>query len=448
MLKRVLISVLLTVFTICTLSPHLFGSRVYTIVPRLNVRQKPSTASPIIHRLRHGRWVDVLAWKGDWLLIKLPDGRHGHVSATLVTDSWVKILKDERRLMVMKDKTSVQNYPAAFGFNPRDDKIKLGDGCTPEGRFYICEVKRKPQPPGTYGPVSLRISYPNIEDARRGLKDRIITKSQYHAIVRAVHKGQMPPQNTTLGGSIKIHGGDPGAGQGDWTLGCIAMNNKDLLEVFDSIPRTLTLVEIYRNKKQAVNYNNRSYVAKKILEESAKMIAGGCLYTGKATKIIPLSFPMGDFDRKMGVCTDVVIRALRKVKIDLQALLYEDILLHPQKYPGISRPNPNIDHRRTRNLKRFFDRHAEVLTIEPPAKKPGQWQPGDIVLMDTGIENGTIYDHIGIVSKRKTAAGVPLVINLWTIGWKLNEMELLNGSYPKIVGHYRLLHPFYYSALE
>ncbi len=68
--------------------------------------------------------------------------------------------------------------------------------------------------------------------------------------------------------------------------------------------------------------------------------------------------------------------------------------------------------------------------------------------MDTGVNNGTIYDHIGIVSYHKNQKGIPLVINLWTIGDKLNEMELLNGDYPKIVGHYRLLNPLYYDSYK
>ena len=72
--------------------------------------------------------------------------------------------------------------------------------------------------------------------------------------------------------------------------------------------------------------------------------------------------------------------------------------------------------------------------------------PGDVVLMDTGIPNGTVYDHIGIVSGG-TVRGRPAVINLWTVGWQINEMDLLNGDYPGIVGHYRLTHPFDYGTV-
>ena len=446
-MKSQLIKGLLFVLLVLVISRAAWSDRVYSIVPLLNVREKPATNSKIIEHLRHGRWVDVISKGDEWLKIKMPNGKNGYVFTKLVTDIRIKILKDERRLLLMKGNKVQQQYPAALGFNPRDDKIKQGDGCTPEGRFYICQIIEKPKPAATFGSVSLRISYPNIEDARRGLKDKLITKTQYLAIVKAIYHGRMPPQNTPLGSSIKIHGGDPGVSH-DWTLGCVAMKNPDIKQLFSRIPKTLVMVDIYRNRQQEQKYNGNGYVNRRILEESQKLIKQGCSYTRKATAIIPISYPLGDFDKSIGVCTDVAIRALRGPGIDLQALLYEDIILHPRRYPNISKPNPNIDHRRTRNLKRFFDFHAEVLTLEPPAKKPKEWLPGDIVIMDTGIPNGTIYDHIGIVSSKKTRGGIPLVINLWTIGCQLNEMELLNGDYPKIVGHYRLLHPFFYDALE
>jgi uncharacterized protein YijF (DUF1287 family) len=446
-MKSQLIKCLLFILLISVISRVAWSDRVYSIVPFLNVREKPSNNSKIIEHLRYGRWVDVINKGDEWMKIKMPNGKNGYVFTKLVTDIRIRILKDERRLLLMKGDRVQQQYPAALGFNPRDDKIKQGDGCTPEGRFYICQIIEKPKTASTYGPVSLRISYPNIEDARRGLKDKLIKKTQYLEIVKAIHHGRMPLQNTPLGGSIKIHGGDPGVSY-DWTLGCVAMKNSDIKQLFSRIPKTLVMVDIYRNRQQEQKYNGNGYVNRRTLEESQKLIKQGCSYTRKATAIIPISYPLGDFDKSIGVCTDVAIRALRGLGIDLQALLYEDIILHPRRYPNISKPNPNIDHRRTRNLKRFFDFHAEVLTIEPPAKKPKEWLPGDIVIMDTGIPNGTIYDHIGIVSSRKSREGIPLVINLWTIGCQLNEMELLNGDYPKIVGHYRLLHPFFYDALK
>ncbi|UCH97943.1 MAG: SH3 domain-containing protein, partial [Candidatus Aminicenantes bacterium] len=166
-MKNGFVKSLLSLLLMLALSQPVWGERVYSIVPWLNVRKLPSTQSKIIHRLRHGRWVDVLEKNSEWLHIQMANGKKGYVYSKLTTDYRLKVLKDERKLILLKGDTRVSEYPIALGFNPRDDKIKLGDGCTPEGRFYICQIINNPEPSETYGPVSLRISYPTIEDARR-----------------------------------------------------------------------------------------------------------------------------------------------------------------------------------------------------------------------------------------------------------------------------------------
>jgi uncharacterized protein YijF (DUF1287 family) len=65
-----------------------------------------------------------------------------------------------------------------------------------------------------------------------------------------------------------------------------------------------------------------------------------------------LDFPNGDVPIDTGVCADVVVRALRRVGIDLQAALNRDMRAHFAAYPanwGLSRPDRNIDHRRVRS---------------------------------------------------------------------------------------------------
>lgn len=80
--------------------------------------------------------------------------------------------------------------------------------------------------------LSLGVSYPNVEDAQRGLRDGLITKAQYDAIVDAQRRKAAPPQYTKLGGLIYIH--EHGAGS-DWTLGCVALENEHMKELFDSV---------------------------------------------------------------------------------------------------------------------------------------------------------------------------------------------------------------------
>ena len=77
------------------------------------------------------------------------------------------------------------------------------------------------------------MSYPNIEAARRGLKDKIITTEEHDAIVKAITEKKMPPQKTALGGEIYIHGGGI---ESDWTDGCVALQNEEIREIYEMIP--------------------------------------------------------------------------------------------------------------------------------------------------------------------------------------------------------------------
>jgi uncharacterized protein YijF (DUF1287 family) len=108
---------------------------------------------------------------------------------------------------------------------------------------------------------------------------------------------------------------------------------------------------------------------------------------------VRIKYPMGDVDPGTGVCTDVVIRAYRGLGIDLQQEVHEDMKANFNKYPkawGMTKPDPNIDHRRVPNLMTFFSRKGKSLPI---TDDPADYKPGDIVCWDLG---GGLY-HIGIV---------------------------------------------------
>jgi uncharacterized protein len=107
-----------------------------------------------------------------------------------------------------------------------------------------------------------------------------------------------------------------------------------------------------------------------------------------------IPYPNGDVPAQKGVCTDVVIRAYRKMGIDLQRVVHEDMKLNFQLYPkmwGLKHPDPNIDHRRVPNLMTFFGRKGTVLSVSSSANA---YLPGDIVCWNLG---GSIT-HIGLVS--------------------------------------------------
>ena len=144
-----------------------------------------------------------------------------------------------------------------------------------------------------------------------------------------------------------------------------------------------------------------------------------------------LAFPGGDVPRDRGVCTDVVIRALRDGwGVDLQLAVNRDMKADFAAYPalwGLDHPDRNIDHRRVPNLATLFARiGAEV----PLDEGPTPYLPGDIV---TWKLPGNL-DHIGIVSDRLSADGTPLILH--NIGHGAQEEDIL-FAYP-MTGHYRI----------
>ncbi|HXH68904.1 MAG TPA: L,D-transpeptidase family protein [Pyrinomonadaceae bacterium] len=140
----------------------------------------------------------------------------------------IVVKKSQRKLKLFDGDKLIKTYKIALGFAPVGDKEKQGDGKTPEGDFYVFTQNDRSK---FY--LSLGVSYPNIEDAERGLKAKLVTKAEHDEIVQAVKNKKMPLQNTKLGGEIYIHGS--GASE-DWTWGCIALENEEIKEIFDVIP--------------------------------------------------------------------------------------------------------------------------------------------------------------------------------------------------------------------
>lgn len=142
-----------------------------------------------------------------------------------------------------------------------------------------------------------------------------------------------------------------------------------------------------------------------------------------------IAYPKGDVPVGKGVCTDVIIRAYRKMNIDLQKGVHEDMKLNFNKYPnhwGLTRTDRNIDHRRVPNLMVFFSRFGTVKSL---SKKAEDYLPGDIVCWNLG--GGTT--HIGIVVNRKSADGKRNLI-VHNIGAGQVVADCLFDY--RIIGHY------------
>lgn len=143
--------------------------------------------------------------------------------------------KSDHTLTVMLDGQPVKTYHAEFGDGGMDDKKVSGDHKTPEGTFYISE-KSVLSPADKYlGSRWMRLSYPNIEDAQRGLDSGLIDKVTYQEIITAFNQKKTPPQRTALGGGVGIHGGSVPELGSNWTWGCVGLSNKDVEEIYDYI---------------------------------------------------------------------------------------------------------------------------------------------------------------------------------------------------------------------
>lgn len=182
-----------------------------------------------------------------------------------------------------------------------------------------------------------------------------------------------------------------------------------------------------------LNFQNAWATNLKLVAAARSQVGVTKSYDPQYTK---LAYPNGDVEKSKGVCTDVIIRALRDAhRLDLQQLVHEDMAknfaLYPKKW-GLKNTDKNIDHRRVPNLQVYFMRHWQSLDTMQVAKN---YQAGDIV---TVMLPGNL-PHIMLVSDKteKSLLGrapMPLVIH--NIGRGTQEEAALL-AYP-ITGHFRL----------
>jgi murein L,D-transpeptidase YafK len=142
----------------------------------------------------------------------------------------IVVQKGARALLLYAGGCVERTYPVTLGRNWAADKSVEGDEATPLGEFYVCAKN----PRSKYF-LSLCISYPNGEDADRGLAAGLISAAEHAQIHEALRMQRMPPQHTRLGGEIYIHGAAPapaGPANKDWTRGCIALENPAMQELY------------------------------------------------------------------------------------------------------------------------------------------------------------------------------------------------------------------------
>jgi L,D-peptidoglycan transpeptidase YkuD (ErfK/YbiS/YcfS/YnhG family) len=121
----------------------------------------------------------------------------------------------------------LRSFPAIVGRQASGTKIREGDERTPEGAYTVCFKN-----PQSRFHLSLGLSYPNVADAERGLREGSITQLEYRQIREAHDAGRVPPWKTALGGEIFIHGGMEDR---EGTAGCVSISDEAIEELFPQI---------------------------------------------------------------------------------------------------------------------------------------------------------------------------------------------------------------------
>ena len=175
------------------------------------------------------------------------------------------------------------------------------------------------------------------------------------------------------------------------------------------------------------SFNQQKSFEKKISDAAITLTKDKVVYNGA---YVSIPYPNGDVPKGQGVCTDVMIRAYRKLGIDLQKEVHEDMKANFSKYPkiwGLKKTDTNIDHRRVPNLETFFTRKGTKLTV---TQNPKDYKTGEIV---TWMIGGKL-PHIGIIIYKKSSEGKrPMIVHNVGGGQVLEDCLF---SY-EIVGHFK-----------
>ncbi len=189
-----------------------------------------------------------------------------------------------------------------------------------------------------------------------------------------------------------------------------------------------SIVEIKEIKKNiSIEVIQPKTFAEKLSNAAISIIDPEVVYT---PSYVGIKYPNGDVPEKTGVCTDVVIRAYRKLGIDLQKEVHEDMKINFSKYPktwGLKTTDKNIDHRRVPNLETFFTRKGEKLAV---SQNSNDYKTGEIITWMIGDK----LPHIGIITHLKSNDGKrPMIVHNVGGGQVLEDCLF---SYT-IVGHFR-----------
>jgi hypothetical protein len=210
------------------------ASLFYVVEGATTLHNLPSLNTPV-GRLPMRTPVTRLRCGEESCRIRTEKGQVGYVDASALSNLWIRVSKEKRRVYVYRGIDLVDTFEADMAYNSFADKKRNGSETrrdhwrTPEGSFYVVHKN-----PNSEFYKAFVLNYPKVEDARRGLRDGLITQSQFDAIKQAQEEFRIPPMNTDLGGWIEIHGDGTGDATA-WTQGCVAVRNGVMDDLWDQV---------------------------------------------------------------------------------------------------------------------------------------------------------------------------------------------------------------------
>jgi hypothetical protein len=180
--------------------------------------------------------VEMVRSSRDWAEIVKPNGTHGFVSRSALSNLWIRISKSSRTVWLHRGADVDLSLPADMAYNFFLDKERRGSSVeadhwrTPEGLYYVVARNEESR---FY--KALVLNYPSAVDAKKGLEEGLISESQYYAILEADQRKVTPPMDTPLGGWIEIHGEGSGW-RTTWTRGCVAVTNSSMDDLWAIVP--------------------------------------------------------------------------------------------------------------------------------------------------------------------------------------------------------------------
>lgn len=380
----------------------------YVLKHKVNLRKTPGTDASLVGQACQNQTLARLDQQAGWLKAAFPNTTVGWIRHDLVSDKILYIIKNSRQLALLEQGNpllSVQISPVAR---------PLGTG-----RYF-----------GDISDKKLTISWPNRLDMRKLLENGELSYSDYE---KAILNG---PQ--AIGKEVNICSNAARSAE------CGAyIASSDFARLTELVPHGVR-VEIYSDSDAQQRINELDFVSKQIFQgalEQLKAPAAGLAPGGRAPRLF---YPGGDIQPDFATSADIVIRAVRKADIDLQAAIYEDILLTPKAYAGLDLGKTDFGaHRQVPVLHTFLTRHALVLPTDAN-EDPYSFEPGDIVTVSTGQFGEKIPDRAGIVGEEYNSQGQPLVITAWDLGQHTRRLDLLSQKDIEVTGHFRMTHLFDY----